>query len=245
MYKIFQNNIIAEGRSSGINFYLQACNIHFMVHILNQTNSVFSQYISEIRDSTIQSDPLRFRRNLERMGEIFAYEISKTMDYEKVTTITPLGEAESYVIKQQPVIATILRAGLPLHTGMLNIFDRAQNAFVSAYRRHHKDNSFDIHIEYLSSPSLADKTLIITDPMLATGSSMVLSYKALVSRGLPAHTHIVASIASKQGVEYLKTHMPHQNYTLWVGAVDEELTAQSYIVPGLGDAGDLAFGEKL
>lgn len=216
-----------------------------MIHILNHSGSIFTQYISEIRDSKIQADPLRFRRNLERMGEIFAYEISKTMEFEKVTTVTPLGEADSQVIKQQPVIATILRAGLPLHTGMLSMFDRAQNAFVSAYRRHHKDNTFDIHIEYLSSPHLGGKTLIITDPMLATGSSMVLAYKALLSKGTPSHTHIVAAIASKQGVEYLKAHMPDQNYTLWLGAVDEELTAQSYIVPGLGDAGDLAFGEKL
>ncbi|MFL5753948.1 MAG: uracil phosphoribosyltransferase [Bacteroidia bacterium] len=216
-----------------------------MIHILNSSSSIFSNYISEIRDSTIQADPLRFRKNLERIGEIFAYEISKTLEFEKVITTTPLGEAESQVIKHQPVIATILRAGLPLHTGILNMLDRAQNAFVSAYRRHHKDNTFDIHIEYLSSPSLEGKTLILTDPMLATGASMVLAYKALLSKGKPAHTHIVAAIASKQGVEYLKAHMPDQNYTLWLGAVDEELTAQSYIVPGLGDAGDLAFGEKL
>jgi uracil phosphoribosyltransferase len=216
-----------------------------MIHILNSSSSIFSHYIAEIRDSTIQADPLRFRKNLERIGEIFAYEISKTLEFEKIITTTPLGEAESQVIRHQPVIATILRAGLPLHTGMLNMLDRAQNAFVSAYRRHHKDNTFDIHIEYLSSPSLTDKTLIVTDPMLATGASMVLAYKALLSKGKPAHTHIVAAIASKQGVEYLKAHMPDQNYTLWLGAVDEELTAQSYIVPGLGDAGDLAFGEKL
>ncbi|MBK6834830.1 MAG: uracil phosphoribosyltransferase [Bacteroidetes bacterium] len=215
------------------------------VHILSQQNSIISQYISEIRDKEIQKDPIRFRRNLERMGELFAYEISKTLKYKQVITTTPLGEAESLVIDQQPVISTILRAGLPLHTGLLNVFDRAQNAFVSAYRRHHKDNTFDIAIEYLSSPSLENKTLIVTDPMLATGASMVLAYQALVSKGIPSHTHIVAVIASKQGLEYLKAHMPHQNYTIWLGAVDEELTAHSYIVPGLGDAGDLAYGEKL
>ncbi|HEY1040426.1 MAG TPA: uracil phosphoribosyltransferase [Bacteroidia bacterium] len=216
-----------------------------MIHNLSEHNSIFNQYIAEIRDVSIQKDPLRFRRNLERMGEMFAYEISKKLEYKKIITQTPLGEAETLILDQQPVISTILRAGLPLHTGILNVFDRAQNAFVSAYRRHHKDNTFDIAIEYLSSPSLADKTLIITDPMLATGASMVLSYKALVSKGMPKHTHIVAVIASKQGIEYIKAHMPHSNYTLWVGAVDEELTAQSYIVPGLGDAGDLAYGEKL
>jgi len=215
------------------------------VHILSQQNSIISQYISEIRDKEIQKDPIRFRRNLERMGELFAYEISKTLKYKQVITTTPLGEAESLVIEQQPVISTILRAGLPLHTGLLNVFDRAQNAFVSAYRRHHKDNTFDIAIEYLSSPSLENKTLIVTDPMLATGASMVLAYQALVSKGIPSHTHIVAVIASKQGLEYVKAHMPHQNYTIWLGAVDEELTAHSYIVPGLGDAGDLAYGEKL
>ncbi|MDP2385237.1 MAG: uracil phosphoribosyltransferase [Bacteroidota bacterium] len=216
-----------------------------MINNISEHNSIFNQYIAEIRDVTIQKDPIRFRRNLERMGEMFAYEISKKLEYKKVITQTPLGEAETMVLAEQPVISTILRAGLPLHTGILNVFDRAQNAFVSAYRRHHKDNTFDIAIEYLSSPSLTDKTLIVTDPMLATGASMVLSYKALVSKGIPKHTHIVAVIASRQGIEYIKTHMPHANYTIWVGAIDEELTAQSYIVPGLGDAGDLAYGEKL
>lgn len=216
-----------------------------MIHILSEQNSIFNQYISEIRDKDIQKDPLRFRRNLERMGEFFAYEISKTLSYKQTTTQTPLGEAECQTLSEQPVISTILRAGLPLHQGILNIFDRAQNAFVSAYRRHHKDNSFEIAIEYLSSPSLKDKTLIVTDPMLATGSSMVLAYQALTGKGLPKHTHLVVAIASRQGIEYVKAHMPHQNYTLWIGAVDEELTAQSYIVPGLGDAGDLAYGEKL
>ena len=216
-----------------------------MVHILSQTSSIFNQYISEIRDVQIQKDPIRFRRNLERMGEIFAYEISKELEYEKTVTTTPLGEAEAMVLKEQPVISTILRAGLPLHTGILNIFDRAQNAFVSAYRKHHKDNTFDINIEYLSSPNLNDKILIVTDPMLATGSSMVLACKALLSKGMPKHIHIVSAIASRQGVDYLKLNMPIQNFTLWIGTVDEELTAQSYIVPGLGDAGDLAYGEKL
>lgn len=216
-----------------------------MVHTLAQRTSILNQYITEIRDQGIQQDRIRFRRNMERIGEIFAYEISKTLTYNNNVTQTVLGEADTQTLAEQPVVATILRAGLPLHTGLLNIFDSAQNAFVSAYRKHHKDNTFDIQIEYLSSPKLNDKTLILTDPMLATGSSMVLAYKALLAKGKPKHTHIVAVIASRAGVEYLRAHMPDQDYTLWLGAVDEELTAHSYIVPGLGDAGDLAFGEKL
>lgn len=216
-----------------------------MVHILTEQNSILNQYIAEIRDENIQKDRIRFRRNMERIGEYFAYEISKTLVYNNTITTTVLGEAETKTIADQPVIGTILRAGLPLHHGLLNIFDNAQNAFVSAYRKHHKDNSFEIQIEYLSSPSLDDKILILTDPMLATGSSMVLAYKALLTKGKPKHTHIVAVISSRAGLEYVKAHMPDQNYTLWLAAVDEELTAHSYIVPGLGDAGDLAYGEKL
>lgn len=216
-----------------------------MIHVLSEQSSVFNQYLAEIRDQQIQQDRIRFRRNMERIGEIFAYEISKTLTYKQVVTQTVLGEADTRVLAEQPVVATILRAGLPLHQGLLNIFDTAQNAFVSAYRRHHKDNTFDIHVEYLSTPHLEDKTLILCDPMLATGSSMVLSYQALVAKGKPKHTHIVCAIASREGVDYLRKHMPAENYTLWVGAVDEELTAHAYIVPGLGDAGDLAYGEKL
>jgi uracil phosphoribosyltransferase len=215
-----------------------------MVKVLSEQKSILGQYILELRDIEIQKDPLRFRMNLERIGELMAFEISKTLNYESVVTKTPLGECDSMKLAKQPVLSTILRAGLPLHQGLLRVFDKAQNAFVSAYRKHHKDNSFDIAIEYLSSPSLQDKTLILSDPMLATGSSMVLAYQALISKGIPEHTHVVVVIASKQGVEYFKTHMPHQNYTLWIGAIDEELTAHSYIVPGLGDAGDLAYGEK-
>lgn len=215
-----------------------------MVHVLGATNSIFSQYIAEIRDESIQKDSMRFRRNLERMGEIIAYEISKTLKYETKEFTTSLGIANVTVPAEQPVIATILRAGLPLHQGILNYFDKGQNAFISAYRKHHKDGSFDIHVEYMASPDLNDKVLILTDPMLATGSSMVLAYQSLIKRGIPAHTHIVAVIASTEGVEYAKKFLP-SNVTLWVGAIDEELTAQSYIVPGLGDAGDLAFGEKI
>jgi uracil phosphoribosyltransferase len=216
-----------------------------MIHNLTQHNSIFSQFISEIRDVNIQKDSMRFRRNMERMGEIFAYEISKTLKYDPVKTTTPLGEADSQKLNDQPVIATILRAGLPLHLGILNYFDAAQNAFVSAYRRHHKDNSFEIALEYVACPDLNNKVLILCDPMLATGASMVLTYKALLAKGTPAHTHIVTAIASKAGIAHVKAQMPNTNYTLWCGAVDEELTAHAYIVPGLGDAGDLAFGSKL
>lgn len=215
-----------------------------MVHILDSGNSIFNQYIAEIRDVDIQKDSMRFRRNMERMGEIIAYEISKTLSYEKRDVTTPLGIANMSLPKEQPVIATILRAGLPVHQGVFNYFDRGQNAFISAYRRHHKDGSFDIQVEYMSSPDLTDKVLILCDPMLATGSSMVLAYQALLKRGKPRHTHIVSIIASLEGLDYAKKHLP-ENVTFWCGAVDEELTAQSYIVPGLGDAGDLAFGTKI
>lgn len=186
---------------------------------------------------------MRFRRNLERIGEIFAYEISKTFEFVQRETITPLGISKDMVPATQPVIATILRAGLPLHQGLLNYFDHADNAFISAYRKHHKDGSFDIRLEYVSSPSLDNRIVILSDPMLATGQSMVMTYKAIMQRGVPSHTHIVAVLASNEGLEYVKKHLP-LGITLWVGAVDEELTAQSYIVPGLGDAGDLAFGIK-
>jgi uracil phosphoribosyltransferase len=216
-----------------------------MIHNLSQQNSIFSQFLAEIRDVNIQKDSMRFRKNLERIGEVFAYEISKTLKFDNANTTTPLGEAETKILSDQPVIATILRAGLPMHIGLLNYFDKAENAFVSAYRRHHKDNSFEVALEYVACPDLNGKTLILCDPMLATGTSMVLVYKALLAKGTPAHTHIVTGIASKQGVDYVKTHMPNINYTLWCGAIDEELTAHAYIVPGLGDAGDLAFGSKL
>lgn len=215
-----------------------------MMHILGSTNSIFNQYIAEIRDETVQKDSMRFRRNMERMGEIMAYEISKTLIYEIREITTSLGIANVPVLKEQPVIATILRAGLPVHYGILNYFDKAQNAFISAYRKHHKDGSFDIQLEYLSCPDLNDKILIICDPMMATGASMALSYKALMQRGKPRHTHIVSVIASIEGVNHVKKHLP-ENVTLWCGAVDDELTVQSYIVPGLGDSGDLAYGNKI
>ncbi len=216
-----------------------------MVHNLSEQNSIFNQFIAELRDINIQKDGMRFRRNLERMGEIMSYEISKTLEYQKKETITPLGIAETSHLVSQPVIATILRAGLPMHIGVLNYFDNAQNAFISAYRRHHKDNSFDIHVEYVSSPNLDGKILILCDPMIATGSSIVLAYKAILAKGTPKHVHIISAISSKEGVDYVRANMPTKNFTIWCGAIDEELTAHSYIVPGLGDAGDLAFGEKI
>lgn len=215
-----------------------------MIHILSQKQSLINQYIAEVRDVEIQKDSLRFRRNLERLGEIFAYEISKTLEWEQQEVITSLGVASAGVLRAQPVIATILRAGLPLHNGLLNYFDHAENAFISAYRKHHKDGRFDIQVEYSSSPALDNKVLILGDIMLATGSSMVLAYKELVRKGKPRHTHIVAILASIQGLEYLKKHILNDGFTVWLGAVDDELTARAYIVPGLGDAGDLAFGSK-
>ncbi|MBC7693868.1 MAG: uracil phosphoribosyltransferase [Burkholderiales bacterium] len=216
-----------------------------MVHILSQQNSIFNQFVAELRDITIQKDSMRFRRNLERMGEIMSYEISKTMDYATRETTTPLGIAETSHLIDQPVIATILRAGLPMHLGVLNYFDRAENAFISAYRRHHKDNSFDIHVEYVSSPNLDGKILILCDPMIATGGSIILAYKAILAKGKPKHVHIISAISSKEGIDFVRANMPTKDFTIWCGAVDEELTAHSYIVPGLGDAGDLAFGEKI
>jgi uracil phosphoribosyltransferase len=214
-----------------------------IIHNLALSNSIFNQFVSEIRNIEIQGDSMRFRRNLERMGEVFAYEISKTLEYTTVEVTTPLGLANVNIPAHQPVIGTILRAGLPLHQGILNYFDAAENAFISAYRKHHKDGSFDVQVEYLSSPDLEGKTLILTDPMLATGASMVLAYKGMLKKGIPAQTHIVAVIASTEGVDFVERNMP-EDVHLWLGAIDEELTAQAYIVPGLGDAGDLAFGTK-
>jgi uracil phosphoribosyltransferase len=216
-----------------------------MVHNLSLNNSILNQFVAELRDVEIQKDGMRFRKNLERLGEIFAYEISKNLNYIEKETTTPLGIADSKLLAEQPVIATILRAGLPLHSGLLNYFDRAQNAFISAYRKHHKNNTFEIALEYVACPNLEDTTLILCDPMLATGSSIVLTYKALLAKGTPKHIHIVAAIASSEGIEYVKKNMPSTNYTIWCAAIDEELTAQAYIVPGLGDAGDLAYGDKL
>lgn len=216
-----------------------------MIRNIGQHSSIFNQYLSEIRDADVQVDSMRFRINMERLAAIFAYEISKQLTYETREVTTPLGLAEVPVLKTYPVLATILRAGLPMHSGMLKVFDRSENAFVSAYRRHRKDGSFDVQVEYVSGPQLTDREVILSDPMLATGASLLLSYKALLTKGKPRHTHIVTLIASVQGIDYIRKNLPQDEVTIWVGAIDDELTAQAYIVPGLGDAGDLAFGSKI
>ena len=211
---------------------------------LGLENSLFNTFVSELRNVECQNDSMRFRRNLERIGEIFAYEISKTLTYAEEEITTPLGIANMKLLKEYPVLATILRAGLPLHQGLLNYFDKSDNAFISAFRKHYRDGSFEIQVDYMSAPDLDGKTLIISDSMLATGKSMFLAYQELLSKGKPKHVHIVSAITSTLGVEYLQSKLPSTQCTIWVGAMDDELTAQSYIVPGLGDAGDLAFGVK-
>lgn len=209
-----------------------------------ETPSLISQYMTELRDVKIQNDMLRFRRNLARIGEIMAYEISKTMTYTKEKITTPLAEMESDVLGEQVVLATIFRAGIPFHQGFLDYFDHAQNAFVSAYRKYREKENFDVFIEYIASPRLDGKTLIIADPMLATGASMELSYRALLTKGNPAHIHVASVIASQAAVDYVRATFPAHKTTLWVGAIDAEINSHSYIVPGLGDAGDLAYGTK-
>ncbi len=215
-----------------------------MVNLLSSGNSLINQFIAELRDADIQKDSLRFRVNLERLGGIFAYEISKTLSYEIREVVTPLGIANVPMLVEYPVLATILRAGLPFHLGLLNFFDKSENAFISAFRRHHKDGTFSISIEYASVTEIEDKVVILCDTMLASGSSMVLAYRELITHGKPKHTHIVATVASVEGLDYIKKNLPQQDITIWVGAIDDEMTAQSYIVPGLGDAGDLAYGKK-
>ena len=214
-------------------------------HNIGKKKSIFNHFISEIRDVNIQADPMRFRRNIERIGEVFAYEISQHMEYDKQDITTPLGISVENLTTEKPVLATILRAGLPLHQGFLNYFDRSDNAFISAYRKHKKGGEFEVKIEYMSSPEIDGKTIILCDPMLASGSSMILAMEALLTRGNPKHVHIVAVVASVEGVDYVKKNSPIKDCTLWLGALDQEMTAQSYIVPGIGDAGDLAFGEKI
>lgn len=215
-----------------------------MVKELNLHHSLISNYIAELRSEPIQKDRMRFRENLERIGFLMAYEISKTLKSKTTTITTPLGEAEEQTLEQQPIIASILRAGLPFHNGFLKAFDKADNAFISAYRKPAKNHeSFEIKMEYLATPNTKGRTLLLVDPMLATGASINLVLKTLRQMGEPAEIHIVAVIASKEGVEAVKRKLP-VNARIWVGAIDDELTAQSYIVPGLGDAGDLAFGPK-
>ena len=217
-----------------------------MVKVLNKENTILNKFLAQMRDKRVQRDSMRFRRNMERVGEIMAYEISKKLNYKTEMVETPLGIAAVESISDKVVIATILRAGLPFHQGFLNYFDDAENGFVSAYRKSRPDGSFIVEVEYVSTTSLAGKTLILVDPMLTTGTSLMLVYDALIRRaGEPEHTHFAAAIASEEGVDYVRKRINPSKCTLWCAAVDEELTAKSYIVPGIGDAGDLAYGEKL
>ena len=214
-----------------------------MIFNLSEQKSIANKFIAELRDVNIQKDKMRFRRNLERVGEVLAYEISRTLRYEQTNVETPLGIATTNKITQRIVLATILRAGLPLHQGMLNYFDDADNSFISAYRMHHKDGSFEINIEYVSCPNLNDSVVILCDPMLATGASINKTLDKLKEYGKPTEIHIATAVASSFGLEYIRRLHPHVH--IWMGALDDELTAKSYIVPGLGDAGDLSFGSKL
>ena len=216
------------------------------VHILDRQATVLNRFIAEMRDVGVQGDRMRFRCNLERAGEVMAYEISKMLAYSERAIETPLGEARVALPDDEIVIATILRAGIPYHQGFLNYFDGASSAFVSAFRKYSKDGTFKVKVEYVSSGDIEGKTLMLVDPMLATGTSTVLTYKALIDKGgTPHHTHIASVIASEEGVAYVREHLPDRDVTIWCGSVDEELTVKSYIIPGLGDAGDLAYGDKL
>ncbi len=214
-----------------------------MLHNLSENNSLINQFVAELRDVNLQKDRFRFRKNIERIGEICAYELSKTLIWKKEIITTPLGKKEMPVLAEQPVLATILRAGLPMHHGITNYFSEADNCFISAYRKHHSDGSFEIVVEYLASPALDNRIVILADPMLASGQSVVLSYQAMLRNGTPKELHIVNLIASSAGVAYVQQHLPQAH--LWIAAIDDELNHQGYIVPGLGDAGDLSFGEKL
>ncbi|MGV6828207.1 MAG: uracil phosphoribosyltransferase [Flavobacteriales bacterium] len=213
-------------------------------HIL-ENNSILNQFIAEIRDQVIQKDSLRFRRNIERIGEVLGYELSKTLFYKSKDITTPLGKKTIPILSEDIVICSILRAGLPFHQGLLNYFDKAENAFISAYRKHpNGSNDFDIVIEYFASPIIDNKTLLLADPMLASGKSLVGVYEGIKKFGSPKNIHLIAVIASTEGIEHIKHHFP-ESTTLWVAAIDDTLNEKGYIVPGLGDAGDLAFGAKL
>ncbi len=214
-----------------------------MVVNLSEQHSLISNWVAELRNVEVQNDRMRFRRNLERIAEVCAYEISKKLEWKEVEVTTPLGTADCKVLADQPVLATILRAGLGMHTGLLNYFDRGENAFISAYRKHNPDGSFDIRLEYMSSPDVENKVVIISDPMIATGASLVKSIQYLKDEGEIKDLHIVCAIACTVGIEYVLREVPKA--TIWCGAIDDELTAKGYIVPGLGDAGDLAFGQKM
>ncbi|WP_299133121.1 uracil phosphoribosyltransferase [uncultured Tenacibaculum sp.] len=215
------------------------------IHHISQENSILNKFLSEIRDVSVQKDAMRFRRNIERIGEILGYELSKKLDYSSTTTTTPLGEKKKEIPVNDVVLCSILRAGLPLHNGLLNYFDDAENAFISAYRHHpNNDEAFEIVVEYFASPSINDKTLLLIDPMLATGKSLVAVHEAIKKYGSPKKIHIVSVIGSSDGVDYIKKYFP-DNTDLWIAAIDENLNEKGYIVPGLGDAGDLAFGVKM
>ena len=216
-----------------------------MIKEIGKENSIFNQFLSELRDQEIQKDSLRFRNNLERIGSIFAYEISKVLEYSSKEVITPLGSSEMRLLKEQPLLATILRAGVPLHQGLLSFFDKADSAFVSAYRKYKKNEKFTINMDYISTPEVDNRVLIISDPMLATGGSMSASIKAFLNIGTPRHIHIVCLLACEEGIAEIKRNFSLYNITLWIGAIDDELTAKAYIVPGLGDAGDLSYGSKI
>ncbi len=215
-----------------------------MVIELGKENTIFNRFLAELRDAEIQLDPMRFRRNMERLGEIVAYEISKTFTYEQVEITTSLGISQMNLPVEKPVLATILRAGLPLHQGLLNYFDSTDSAFVSAYRKYHKKGGFTIKLDYISAPSIEGRTLIVSDPMLATGGSLLAALGGLLEKGNPKKLHIVSVIASEEGIKAVKKQFSLRKVNLWVGAIDDELTAKAFIVPGLGDAGDLAFGKK-
>ena len=215
------------------------------IHHIGESNSVLNTFISEIRDHEIQKDSLRFRRNIERIGEILSYELSKNLSYSAISVATPFGEKNVQLPTNDLVLCSILRAGLPLHQGLLNYFDKAENAFISAYRHHPKDKEdFEIVVEYFASPEIDNKTLLLADPMLATGQSLVAVYEAIKKHGTPKELHIVAVIGSKEGVDFIEKNFP-KNTHLWIAAIDDELNSKGYIIPGLGDAGDLAFGKKL
>ncbi len=215
------------------------------INNLEKTDSVFNQYMAELRDAVIQQDRMRFRRNLERIGEVMAYEISKAFEYDDEEVTTPLGIKQIRTMHEQPVIATILRAGLPFHNGMLSMFDQADSAFIAAYRKYDKnEEDSEIRVEYFSSPDIEDRILIVCDPLLATGESIVKTLNGLMEDMMPKEVHIAVAVASQDGLDYVERTMSRLPVTIWVGSIDEELTARAYVVPGIGDVGDLAYGEK-
>ena len=220
-------------------------NTMIRINNLEKTDSVFNQYMAELRDAVIQQDRMRFRRNLERIGQVMAYEISKSFEYDDEEVTTPLGIKAIRTMHEQPVLATILRAGLPFHNGMLSMFDQADSAFIAAYRKYDKnEEDSEIRVEYFSSPDIEDRVLVVCDPLLATGESIVKTLNGLMEDMLPKEIHIAVAVASQDGLDYVERTMSRLPVTIWVGSIDEELTARAYVVPGIGDVGDLAYGEK-